>query len=275
MVTALDYETEYNARAAVPDHPQVIQRWRHDAAAYRAVHPAKTLRYGGSERCVFDIFEAGPNASTNAMALFIHGGYWQALDPSYFSHVAGGLNALGIDVAIAGYDLCPQVRIGDITQALRQGVAFLWDRARRPIVPFGHSAGGHLTAELVATDWSASLSGSAIPVTSGFAISGVFDLVPLVGTSINARLGMDEAEATRASSLFANNVAGKTLVSTLGALESSEFHRQTRLIANVWGAHGAVTEAMAEPGKNHFTVLDDLVDPVSRMTQTIARLCRA
>ncbi len=122
-MAAIDYEVEYNNRARVPEHPQIFERWQRDAAAYRAElskdHRAELgLKYGDSPRQTIDLFK--PRGSdTGKLALFIHGGYWRSLEPSTFSHMARGMNERGITVAVSGYDLCPQVSIGDIIRRPR------------------------------------------------------------------------------------------------------------------------------------------------------------
>ena len=113
MSADVDYEAEYNNRARVPENPAIIAGWSRDAKAYREAHQArhKVISYGAGERNRIDLFSgdgAGP------IVVFIHGGYWQALDGSFFSHLAGGLNAHGIDVAVPSYDLCPAVSIAEI-----------------------------------------------------------------------------------------------------------------------------------------------------------------
>ena len=271
----LDMDQEYNNRAAVPDHMAVMDGWQHDSAAYRELNPPEFFKYDDSPRCTIDMFRASQTSAGTAIALFIHGGYWQAFEGASFSHVAKGPNACGIDVAIVSYDLCPDVRVADIVDQMRRAVIFLWQAERRQIVPFGHSAGGHLTAALLATDWS--MTDKALPsnlTDRGYSISGLFDLVPLVGTFVNGKMRMDAAEATEASPLFAPHVAGKTLISTVGEMESSEYHRQSRLVTHVWRAHGATTDMHVEGGKNHFTILDDLANPSSTMTRTVAALCK-
>jgi arylformamidase len=111
-MTAIDLEAEYNNRARVPEHPGIIAGWKESAAAFRASHQNAEfgISYGPSARQMLDIF--WPDASRDApLALFIHGGYWQALDPSSFSHLATAANANGVALALCGYDLCPQVRL--------------------------------------------------------------------------------------------------------------------------------------------------------------------
>ena len=103
MNADVDYEVEYNNRARVPENPLIIAGWAKDAAAYRERHAPRSIRYGPGARNTTDVF---PDDNQGPIVVFIHGGYWQALDGSFFSHLAGGLNAHGISVAIPGYDLC-------------------------------------------------------------------------------------------------------------------------------------------------------------------------
>src|SRR5688572_28497624 len=119
-MTAIDLEAEYNNRARVPEHPGIIAGWKKDAAAYRASHPHSEIgvSYGNSPRQTIDLFWPD-NARDAPIALFIHGGYWQALDPSYFSHLARAANANGIAIAIPGYDLCPRVTVAAIIDQVR------------------------------------------------------------------------------------------------------------------------------------------------------------
>src|SRR3954451_15855993 len=188
VVTAeIDYEAEYNNRARVPEHPALIAGWARDARAWREQQRFHTICYGPGARHTIDVL---PSSGEGDLVVFIHGGYWQALDGSFFSHLAAGLNAHGVSVAIPSYDLCPQVSIDDIIAEMRMAARELARSGRRLVVS-GHSAGGHLAACLLATD-------AALPqnlVKAAYAVSGLFDLAPLVKTSINNALGLDEAAA--------------------------------------------------------------------------------
>ena len=88
------------------------------------------------------------------LAMFIHGGWWRSLDPSMFSQLATGANARGVTVAVAGYDLCPQVFVADIIEQMRAACLYLWRKHAKRIFVYGHSAGGHLAACMVAQDWN-------------------------------------------------------------------------------------------------------------------------
>ena len=108
MATGVDYEVEYNNRARVPENPSIMAGWAKDAAAFRERHAPRVIAYGPGARNSIDLFSGNDEGP---VVVFIHGGYWQALDGSFFSHLAGGLNAHGISVAIPSYDLCPAVTV--------------------------------------------------------------------------------------------------------------------------------------------------------------------
>ena len=276
-MSSVDYEREYNNRARVPGHPAIIAGWKRDAEAYRRREGAELdVSYGPSPRMAVDLFHAPGERAKSPLVLFIHGGYWQALDRRDFSHLAAGLNAQGISVAIPGYGLCPEVTVRRIIDQMRAAAAFLHARTGRPIVASGHSAGGHLTAALLATDWRA--FDAALPqdlVPAGLAISGLFDLAPLVTTSLNGALKLNEAEARALSPLFWPVPAGRHLEAWVGSEESGEFLRQSREIARNWRDMGAATAFRTVEAANHFTVVAPLVDPRSEMTQTLAQMARA
>jgi len=276
-MSAIDYEAEYNNRARVPEHPEIFARWAKEAAAFRAAHANAELgvSYGASPRQHIDFFWPSSNRDT-PIVLFIHGGYWRSLDPSGFSHVAAGANAHGFAFACVGYDLCPVVSIETIIQQTRAATAFVHRRHKKRLLASGHSAGGHLTACLVATDWKK--YGPDLPadlVTAGLSISGLFDLAPLMQTGMNADLRLDAASAKRVSPIFWSVPAGRTLDAWVGGEESHEFLRQSQAIEEAWGGKGVTTEYVAVPDTNHFTVLDPLVKADSDMTKRLMQLARA
>jgi arylformamidase len=262
----IDLEAQYNNRALVPDHPAVMQVWRERAEAVRLAHPPRQIAYGPGEREVMDLFEAAPDAP---IAVFLHGGYWQALGREWFSGMAPSLMAHGVSLAIPSYDLAPTVRLGRILSQVREAVEAVRDlsaKRARPVV-FGHSAGGHMAACML----SEGRAGAAV------AISGVFDLAPLIQTSLNEALGLDAREAAALSPIHwpvpdGSTPGGTVLDCVVGGEESSEFIRQSRMMVDLWGGQGVETRCETLEGLNHFTVLDPLFDADSAMTGRIARL---
>jgi arylformamidase len=268
-VAGIDYEVEYNNRARVPQNPALMAGWARDAAAYREQHAPRAIAYGPSARNTIDVFTED---NQGPIVVFIHGGYWQALDGSSSSHCARGLNAHGIDVAIPSYDLCPHVTVDVIIQQMRAAAREL-ARLGRPLVISGHSAGGHLAACLLATDWPAyDVSLPKDLVIAAYAISGLFDLVPLVQTSINRALRLDETAAKAASPLFWKPPGSGSLDAVVGGSESAEYFRQSRTMVEQWGAAGVTTRFGVVPDANHFTAIAPLADPDSAMVQRLKEL---
>jgi len=273
----IDYEKEYDNRGRVPEHPEIFARWQREAVAYReAAQDAEFgLAYGPSPRQTIDLFPAKDDDAMTPLALFIHGGWWRSLDPSMFSQVAAGPNARGITVAVAGYDFCPQISIATIIEEMRATCLWLWRRYGKRIFVYGHSAGGHLAACLLAQDWKAFASDApADLVPAAYAISGVFDLAPLVHVSQNSDLRLDEAEARRVSPLHWKVPAGRTLDAVVGSLESSEFLRQSKIIAEGWSSRGVAARYEEIVGMNHFTIVDELSEPDSAMTRRVTELAQ-
>jgi len=273
---AINYEAEYDNRGRVPEHPALFAQMERDSAAYRAASPKAELglRYGSTARQYIDTFPAKSGAAGAPLALFIHGGYWRSRDPSSSSHLAAELNARGVDVAIAGYDLCPQVTIAAIIEQMRAACLFLWRKRKQRMMVFGHSAGGHLTACMVATDWQKFAPDAPVDlVPSGYSISGVFDLTPLLQVSTNADFRLDEAEAKRVSPVFWTPPPGRMLDAVVGGAESSEFLRQSRIIADGW-KDKAQTRYEEIPGANHFTVVDPINDANSAMVARLVELAK-
>ncbi len=273
----LDYEVEYNNRARVPEHAEIFARWATDAAAYRERMQADenaelALAYGTSPRQTVDLFFPEATGHT-PLALFVHGGYWRSLEASTFSHMAAGLNAKGVAVAVAGYDLCPQVTIGQIINEIRTACLFLWRRFGQRLMVYGHSAGGHLAACMVATDWKKlDPKAPADLVPAGYSVSGLFDLAPLVHTAMNSDLRLDEVEVGRVSPLNWPVAPGRAFDAVVGGAESSEFLRQSRIVVDAWRQKGIDARYEEIAGANHFTVLDPLSDPNSAMTARCAAL---
>jgi len=274
---SVDYEVEYNNRARVPDHAQIFARWQQEAASFRERMSAEEnaelgLAYGTSARQKVDLFFPEATGHT-PLALFVHGGYWRSLDASTFSHMAAGLNSRGIAVAVAGYDLCPQVTIGQIINQIRTACLFLWRRFGQRLMVYGHSAGGHLAACMVASDWKKlDPKAPADLVPAGYSISGLFDLAPLIATSMNSDLRLDDTEVARVSPLKWPVPRGRVFDAVVGGAESSEFLRQSHIVADDWRQRGVETRYEEVPGANHFTVLDPLSDPNSSMTARVAAL---
>lgn len=266
-------ELQYNNRALVPEHPAIFERWRSASSAFRKHADADLdLAYGKADRQRLDLFRAPHSRGT---VVFIHGGYWRSLDKADFSCVAEAFVARGISVATFNYRLCPAVSVLEIITDCRD--ALTWLLANGPqhgirvdhIALTGHSAGGHLVSMLFATDWQArGIDASCI--LGGAALSGIFDLEPLLACSMNADLGLDATSARMVSPIHHRCRLSVPLYLAVGANESAAFREQTRQLLHAWPETCRMVGEIASC--NHFTIVDDFVRPDSNSFQLVSGL---
>ena len=163
-------------------------------------------------------------------------------------------------MAVAGYDLCPGVSVAQIVAQAQAAVRHLAEWSGGRVVVAGHSAGGHLAAGCAAA--------ADLPVQAALCLSGLFDLRPLLPTTINAKLGLDEAAAMAASPLL-RRAPPCPVDLVVGEWESAEYHRQSLTLAAAWPAV-ARYEVLA--GAHHFSVIAPLTDPASPLSRRLAAL---
>ena len=272
---------EYSARAQVPDHMAHFHAWRTEGPAYRAAHLTAELPYGEGPGQAIDLYMPEGGEGAPPLHIFIHGGYWQALDKSDHGHLLAAMRGAGHAIAVINYDLLPKpgLTLDDLAAQCRRAVEALWqaaplygyDRAR--ITVSGHSAGGHLGAELAATDWPARDTDMPADLVKGaILVSGLYDLEPLRFTGVNKAVGMDEGMAIRRSPIHMKPAHPLPVLVAVGGAESAEFHRQSRDFAAVWAHRGARTTFLALDDLNHFTVLEAFGDPASDLGARALRL---
>jgi arylformamidase len=256
-LTAEQLEREYNNRRLVPDHPAYFARWDRDSGFVRATLPCRLdLAYGPDPRHRIDLF---PAATPGRTLVFIHGGYWRSLDKSMFSWLAAAWVAAGVNVAFINYRLAPAVSVGEIVDDAIAAINWLFDPAMsggfpmERVVIAGHSAGGHLTAAIFAAPREA-LRFDTARIVGGVPISGIVDFAPLLHTSFNDDLRLDAASAARLGLHDKSPTVHAPLVVAVGAAESAEFRRQSRVLAESWQAQ--VKSLLLLPSHHHFSVVD-------------------
>ena len=268
----------YNNRALVPGHAEHFARWAADSASARKEQPCVLdVPYGGGPNETLDVF---PGAAKGAPVLvFIHGGYWRSLDKADHSFIAPAMTRLGACVVIPNYALCPAVTIPEICLQMVRALEWTWRHVAEyggdpgRITVAGHSAGGHLAAQILACHWPAHAPDlPARLVRNALSISGLFDLEPMAHTPfLKDSLRLTPADALRCSPAFMPAPRSGQLVTVAGGDESAEFLRQNQLIRTAWGRQRVpVCEAL--PGLNHFSVVEALTDPTHRLHQLAREL---
>ncbi|HVW70538.1 MAG TPA: alpha/beta hydrolase [Steroidobacteraceae bacterium] len=255
---------EYNPRATIPDFAATFSRWQTAASEARArLQGRLNLPYGESPAETLDFFPAPQTRSP--LLIFLHGGYWRALDKSDFSWIAPPYVAAGVAVAIVNYALLPSTPLAGIVNQTRRACAWLYRNGARlgldtrRFLCAGHSAGGHLTAMMLATDWPA--ISADLPrrlLSAGLTISGLFDLTPLTPAEfLRHDLQLNEQQARELSPAFLQCHNDAPLIRAIGALETAEFHRQSILMEQHW-PHACTRALIEVPGTHHLSVCDEL-----------------
>ena len=271
-MTLMDLDAEYNNRARCPDHEKTIASWMSDAPSYREAAACDLdISYGDHARQKFDWFPASGRDDA-PIAVFIHGSYWQALDRKGFSHMAAGVAAHGLDMAIPSYRLAPEVNLQEIIDDMRAFCVTLWKIHGQQLVITGHSAGGHLAAVLFATNW-VEHGAPANLVVAGMGISGLYDLRPLIPIEINKRIGIDLPLAESCSPLLWPTPQVGRFEAWVGGAESREFLRQSETLAASWSGAGLDCSWHTSEDDDHFTVVRHLANENSNMTKALVRLC--
>jgi arylformamidase len=205
--------------------------------------------------------------------IYFHAGYWQSRDKSQFRFLAPAFRCMGWHTALVNYPLCPEVRVAQIVDSASRALVHVHKQNaymghRGPIVLCGHSAGAHLAIELAlrcATEPSP-------PAMAGVvAISGIYDLCPLIDTSLNERLQLDASTARACSPLGRVSAGASPALLVWGAAETQVFHEQSRTMAQRWQAQGNQAECLAVDAADHFSVLQHVVQPDSRVANALSR----
>jgi arylformamidase len=264
------YESRYNPRLAVPEYAAHFERWtERSASARRQMDGYLNVSYGSHPMEKLDLFRA--KGTSRGLLMFIHGGYWRALDKSQHSFVALPLTQAGITVAMVNYALCPAVTVEDIVRQMLQAAAWLYRNGGNFGAPYqrlhaaGHSAGGHLTAMLLAAQWPRFAPDlPAKVVQAGLSVSGIFDVEPVMKTpSVNVDVRLDARMAKRVSPALMPPATDAPLYIAVGGREQEGFHTQHALIKHNWGE--VVAGEIPCPDDNHFSILERLADPDSAL----------
>ncbi len=278
FATTDDLDAEYNLAARVPESAEIASRWAQESAhARKSLDCALGVRFGPTVEEYVDIFPAKGNADA-PVHMFIHGGYWRRFGARDFSFIAPKLVEAGVTVVISNYALCPKVSVGEIVRQSRAAVASLHDHIAdyggdpNRITISGHSAGGHLAAMMMATDWTGDYGRPADLVKGACPISGVFDLEPIPYTYLQPYVQVTWGDVRRLSPIHLIPDDAPQITVAVGGAETDEFVRQSRTFHEAWCARGLNADFLEIEGRNHFDILDGFGDPDSALFHTVMGL---
>jgi arylformamidase len=232
------------------------------------------LVYGNHPRQRIDLCVARGRAK--GTVLYFHAGYWQSREKSQFRFLAPAITSVGFNVAFVGYPLCPEVSLAELTLSVRNALPALvkvlpGTTQPLPVIVAGHSAGAHLAVEIALaqtelTPYNQRISG-LVP------ISGIYDLEPLLDTSLNERLRLHPSSAREASPVFRVRAGMPPAAFLVGGTETPAFLEQNRKMAEAWSLAGNLADHHALEGLDHFSLLSAISQPNGPLLQQLNFLC--
>ena len=271
-------DSQYNNRRHVPHYADYLNRWeRLSRETERKLPVIKDVPYGHLPGERLDVYPS-PQPRSKTL-IFIHGGYWQMLDKALFHFIAAGFHPYGITTVLLTYPLAPDVSMDGIVLSCRNAIKWLYSNSYafngdpHQMYVAGHSAGGHLAAMLIATDWKRCNSGVPENVLKGACfISGLFNLVPIHLSYLNKDLKMDRKTAIRNSPVRLEPSNACPLIVAVGEAETTEFNDQSKEIYACWKDKGSDMQFLQLPELNHYSIVEAIVDPNAALHKAICQL---
>ena len=267
-----ELDLEYDMRRRCPHFAETLASMvPHTKRAISNFECKIDVEFGEKSGEKLDIW---PGRGGSPILLFIHGGYWKAYDKNMFSFVAERFVEAGACVILNNYDLCPSVTMDEIIQQNRAALAWIYTNANNiggdpgRIHVTGHSAGGHLTAIMLATNWEQyglpfDLINGAVP------LSGLFDLEPIRLSYLNAELHMDKDESHRNSPIHNIPKWMPPTVVAVGGGETDEFRRQSRIYTDACRDAGFDVSYLEVGQYDHVSVPGEYRNKLSPLTSVL------
>lgn len=265
-----ELDRQYNNRLNAPDFDHHLQEWERRSREAEHTYPHhKDISYGELAEEKLDIFPSQKPGSKTLV--FIHGGYWHRHTRADFHMLAEAFHRYDITIVLVGYQVMPAFSMDQLVQSCRKAVSWVqqhigkYNGDPQQVYIAGHSAGAHLTAMVAADPLRSSIQGIC-------AISGLYDLIPIQLSYVNAIIQLDEATAARNSPVNVQPLPGCRIVLAVGDDETDEYHAQSRGLFEKWSSPANPCELLEVPGCNHFSVLTSVLDNSSVLHLAIRRL---
>ncbi|XP_043570867.1 kynurenine formamidase [Chiloscyllium plagiosum] len=235
------------------------------------------VAYGQGDGETLDVYLPPNPSPAPALLIYFHGGYWQLLSKDLSGFMVPPLNKAGVIVVAVDYTLAPKGSMDLIVSQVRRSVAFIVQQysSLSGVYLCGHSAGAHVGAMVLCTDWKE--YGISPDIKGALLVSGIYDLCPIVHTFVNDPLKMTEADALRNSPMRFVNITKQLngnceIIIAVAQHDSDEFRKQSQEYYQAIKAAGLKVSFQDVPNTDHFDIIEKLVDENYFLTQVLLKM---
>ncbi len=273
---------QYDLRTLWPDVPDIIAHRENESARVRARIPGRIdIAYGECPGQRLDVFPPSNGRNGSAALIYIHGGYWQSSDKNDTTYIAPAFIDAGITFITLNYTLAPAATLSEMVDDCRQAITWIWHHAeevgvdRQRLYLAGHSAGAHLTAMMLTTEWKDINDASQTrPIRGACALSGLYDMEPIRLCFVNEVLGLKLEDVADNSPLFLEPLMDIPMILSVGDMETDEFKRHQTELHAVWGAKGLAIDEVPAPHCHHYTIVGHFGDPETVLHRAMIDMIR-
>lgn len=249
-------ELDYSVRKALPEYPQIFQDWSNRTISAKSKWRCLLdLRYGEHPRECYDVYLVDKEDSEKPWIVFLHGGYWQAMSKNESGYLADTICGQGYNLVVPSYPLASEVSLYGTVDAVarllhRQGPLFRHPPQAHKYWLCGHSAGAHLALSIL------DKPDVCLP-ESILGVSGLYDLEPLIQTSMGRGIGLSPQQALELSPIYKPSPTHIPIDLTYGSLETGGFSWQVEALTRAWSSSNV--RSTEYPNVHHLNILEPAI----------------
>jgi len=271
--TKAELDRNFDQRGWIPNALEIIGRHIERSRRTREkLRHVADIRYGQHPDELLDYF---PTAQRNApVHVFVHGGAWKNFTKSDYSFPAESFVAAGFHTAILNFSKLPTVRLPEMVEQVRRGVAWVYKNAAQyggdpeRLSLSAHSSGAHLAANALITNWAAFDCPPDI-VKAAACVSGPYDLAPVMLSARSSYVELDEDEVAALSVNRHTDRIPCPVTIAYADGDTDEFRRQSQEFAKALRRSGRLADGKCFAGLNHFEIMEQFGEPESDLMRYI------
>lgn len=214
------------------------------------------IPYGVTDGQKVDVFPAAEKNSP--VFIFIHGGYFKALDKKHYRFIASNLTKKEYTTVLVNYDLAPQVTVAEIVKQVIDAFCWIvdnvaqWNGDISKTTLCGHSVGAFLAAKILEQE---AFNQSEVAIEKTLLLSGLYDLEPMKRSYLNKDLYLTREDVTALSPIYFQLQQNSRVLICVGEDETNEFVRQSSLYADKLTTDKYDNQLLVLPQTNHYRMM--------------------